>query len=347
MRIDFGRLRVSRLIVHEVPGKLQNSNQQPTLSTVETELSEDEKNYFAYKIKENLITASFEARFMPDAESPIPKLVFDNFSNSNDNFVEMSREMAKYLFECQTRVNSAGLLAVIEVSIAEQRALAILKLEKEEGMSIEINKNNGEITFDVKYISNILLSERNRVFKTGLFVAEGESIDEIDVHISDNQSSQGSSPKIATFFLEKFLGCKLKENPNIITQKFFEKTEFFINEQVEDAEEKSDYHMALISELKSGDNIINPENFCDKYIRKDQKQKYLKYLESVNMSTRPFLKNTELIDKKLKKVQMDFESGASIQATPEFFRNQMHIVSQGDGQTHIEFEDKLKQIKGK
>lgn len=155
MGIDFGRLRVSRLIVHEVPGKLQNSNQQPTLSTVETELSEDEKNYFAYKIKENLITASFEARFMPDAESPIPKLVFDNFSNSNDNFVEMSREMAKYLFECQTRVNSPGLLAVIEVSIAEQRALAILKLEKEEGMSIEINKNNGEITFDVKYISNI------------------------------------------------------------------------------------------------------------------------------------------------------------------------------------------------
>ena len=61
-----------------------------------------------------------------------------------------------------------------------------------------------------------MLSERNRVFKTGLFVAEGENIDEIDVHISDNQSSQGSSPKIATFFLEKFLGCKLKENPNIM-----------------------------------------------------------------------------------------------------------------------------------
>jgi hypothetical protein len=113
--------------------------------------------------------------------------------------------------------------------------------------------------FDVKYISNILLSERNRVFKTGLFVAEGENIDEIDVHISDNQSSQGSSSKIATFFLEKFLGCKLKENSNIITQKFFEKTEFFINEQVEDAEEKSDYHMALISEV-----------FCSSYYKSSQ-----------------------------------------------------------------------------
>jgi hypothetical protein len=347
MGIDFGRLQVSRIIVHEVPVKLQKGNQQPTLSTVETGLSEDEKNYFAYKIKENLINASFEASFMANAESPIPQLVFDYFSNSNDSFVEKSREIALYLFECQTRVNSPGLLAVIQVSIAEQRALAILKLEKEEGMSIEIKQNNGEITFDVKHISNILLSEKNRVFKTGLFVAKGENIDEIDVHISDNQSSQGSSPKIATFFLDKFLGCKLKQNSDIVTRNFFEKTELFINEQVEDAEEKSDYHMALISELKSGDNIINPENFCDKHIRKDKKHKYLNYLESVNISTRPFLKNTERIEKNIKKVQMSFESGASIYATPEFFKNQMHIVSQGDGQTRIEFEDKLKQIKGK
>ena len=189
MGIDFGRLRVNKLIVHEVPEKFLDETQLPVLSTIETELTSQEKRYFTRKIAENLSLASIAAKFMPDAESPIPKLVVNNFfKNNNSNFVEVSQKMASYLYECQNRVNSPGLLAVIEVSVVGQLALAILKLEKEEGMRIEQTKVDGEVTFDVEYISNILLSEKNRVFKAGLFFIDGEDIDieNITVWVSDN-----------------------------------------------------------------------------------------------------------------------------------------------------------------
>ena len=171
MGIDFSRLRVEKLIVHEVPGKFSEESQLPILSTIETQLSMEEKRYFTRKITENLSLASFAARFMPDAKSPIPQLVVDDFfkSKNDDDFVKLSQKMATYLYDCQTRVNPPGLLAVIEVSIAKQSGLVILKLEKEEGIRIEQNKSNGQVTFDVEYISNILLSEKNRIFKAGLF----------------------------------------------------------------------------------------------------------------------------------------------------------------------------------
>ena len=54
MGIDFGRLWVNRLIVHEVSGKFLEENQPPILSTIETILSIEEKRYFSRKITENL-----------------------------------------------------------------------------------------------------------------------------------------------------------------------------------------------------------------------------------------------------------------------------------------------------
>ena len=372
MEIDFSRLRVQKLIVHEIPEKTKGNTQKPILSTIETLLSEQEKRYFTRKITDNLSLASFAAKFMSDAGSPIPQLIVNNFFGSNNHdgsskqvmifalsilikrglsrlgslflqvyhhdFVKLSQQMAQYLYDCQTRVNSSGLLAVIEVSIAKQPALAILKLEKEEGMRIEQNKDNGEVTFDVEYISNILLSQNNKVFKAALFILDGNDIDisKVVVYISDNQNRKNSSAKVADFFLKQFLGCELRDNPNVLTQKFFEQTEKFINNQVDNPEEKAKYYLALSAELNSNNRHISPEDFCDKYFDIDKKYQYLDDLKKAGVPTNEFTKNTELIDNHLSKVQMVFDSGIMILSPSTAFQEELKLSGKGDGQVHIE-----------
>ena len=352
MGIDFSRLRVEKLIVHEVPGKFSEESQLPILSTIETQLSMEEKRYFTRKITENLSLASFAARFMPDAKSPIPQLVVDDFfkSKNDDDFVKLSQKMATYLYDCQTRVNPPGLLAVIEVSIAKQSGLVILKLEKEEGIRIEQNKSNGQVTFDVEYISNILLSEKNRIFKAGLFYLDGNNIniDNIYIYITDNQNSKYSqSNKIASFFLKDFLGCQLRDNPSVITQKFFNQTESFINKLLDQPEEQATSYLALLAELRSGDNYLSPESFGDKYFQPDKKQQYIDNLKQAGIPTNEFAKNTELLKEHLSKVQLILDSGIIITLPSTAFQEELKLSGDENGKVHIEIEDKLKQLKRK
>lgn len=350
MTIDFGRIRVEKLIVHEIPGKLQGNNQLPTLSTIETKLSPEGKRYFTRKITDNLSLTSLSAKFMPEAESPIPQLIINDFfdSKNTDDFVKMSQKMSIYLYECQTRVNSPGLLTVIQVSIAGKPGLVILKLEKEEGIRIEQNQNNGEVTFDVEYVDNILLSQKNKVFKAGVFYLEGNEInaDNIVIYVSDNQNSRYSKTQVASFFLEDFLGCKLREDPNILTQRFYSETEFFINNFVDDPEKKANYYLGLFAEIRSGDNYLCPESFGDKYLDVDKKQDYLQHLNEAGVPRNKFPKNTELI-KDSNKLQMVLNSGIIIISPSEAYQENLKLSGHGNGQVHIEINDQIKRFKGK
>lgn len=350
MTIDFGRLRVEKLIVHEIPRKSKDSNQQPVLSTIETQLSPEEKRYFTRKITDNLSLASLSARFTSEAESPVPELIVNDFFNSdtNNTFIKMSRKMAIYLYECQTRVNSPGLLAVIKVLIEGQPGLVILKLEKEEGIRIEQTESNGEVTFDVKYVNNILLSQKSRVFKAGLFYSDkkGIELEDATIYISDNQNTKYSNNQVASFFLEDFLGCKLTDNPNVLTQKFYHQTSSFINDYIDDPEEKATYYLGLLAEIRSGDRYLCPEAFSDKYLDTSKKQNYLQYLHDAGVPKNEFQKNTELL-KDSPKLQITLDSGIMILSPTGAYQENLKLSGHGDGKVHIEIDDRLKRFKGK
>ena len=350
MTIDFGRLRVEKLIVHEIPGKVKDSNQLPILSTIETKLSAEEKRYFTRKITDNLSLASLSAKFTVETESPVPQLIVNDFfdSDSDDDFIKMSQKMAVYLYDCQTRVNSPGLLAVIKVSIARKLGLVILKLEKEEGIRIQQNENNGEVTFDVEYINNILLSQKNKVFKAGLFYLEENNIDisNISIYVTDNQNTRYSKTQVASFFLEDFLGCKLRDNPNVLTQKFYHQTESFINNNIDDPEEKATYYLGLFAEIKNGDRYLCPETFSDKYLDVSKKQDYLEYLHEAGVPKNEFQKNTELI-RDSHKLQIMLGSGIIIISPSGAYQENLKLSGHGDGKVHIEIDDQLKRFKGK
>jgi hypothetical protein len=141
--------------------------------------------------------------------------------------------MARHLYLCQKGNSPEGLLTVCEVTIADRNGVAILKLEREEGARVELAGTDGKRTFSVQHLHNLMLTGRTKVYKVGLFVQAGDDLSSIEGSVCDTQRSHDST--VAHFFLEQFLGCRLREQSEITTQQFFEATENFINEKITDS----------------------------------------------------------------------------------------------------------------
>ena len=129
------------------------------------------RNYFREKAMRSLNAAGFEVISDSSIGSPVPVLISGYLLGSNGDFVNMSQRVADHLYNSQTGVNSPGLICVMEVDISGVRGIAILKLDKNEAVHIEQVSLNGNATFDLRHVKDLILSSGTRVFKAGLFYA--------------------------------------------------------------------------------------------------------------------------------------------------------------------------------
>ncbi len=217
---DLGRLRVKKIIVHAVPYHLASAvSGEPILSDVDSPLTPVIRNFFKERIASSLGSAAYEVELDASAPSPVPRLILNNLAPKANGFVAMSQEMARHLYRCQTGNSPEGLLTVCGVSVADRSGIAILKLEKEEGARVELGETDGKRTFSVQHLQDLMLTKRTKVFKVGLFVQAEAGLNSVDGWVCDTQRSYDST--VAHFFLERFLGCRLREQPEITTQRFF------------------------------------------------------------------------------------------------------------------------------
>jgi hypothetical protein len=146
--------------------------------------------------------------------------------------------------------------------------------------------------------------------------------------------------------LKRFLGCKLKKEPNVATSHFFEAEETFFNEEVEDPEKRAQYHDHVVSEMLSQSPTLSSEEFAETYLPVELRQKFVNQLEAKEVPAN-FPKNTELISKKLKKTLYEFGSGIRVVVPNEQADNHIKLTSLENGETRLEIQDRLQGVKGK
>jgi hypothetical protein len=61
----------------------------------------------------------------------------------------------------------------------------VLKLEREQGARVELAVTSGGRTFSVQHLRDLMLTERTKVFKVGLFVQTGADLASIDGAVCD------------------------------------------------------------------------------------------------------------------------------------------------------------------
>lgn len=348
MRRDLGRLRIDKIIVHEIPVRpSRGGGSQPVLSDRDSDLTQELKNFFRERITESLASAAYDVCFDPTSTSPVPLLVLDNLGARTTSFVDMSKQLASHLHNCQTGVNPAGVLTVVQASIESIPSLAILKLEKEEGVRVRQQQHQDGVTLSIEHIRDLMLTAKTKVFKVGLFVQEGTELETIHGVVSDKQRGLRPTTEVASFFLEKFLGCQLREAPEITTKRFYAATEAFINQSVADPLAKARYQIGLLAALSSEEADVSPRVFANRFMQLGDRQKYIEWLEASGVPVQPFPKNIALLEPQLHRIHLGFASGISLLATPESFDRHVTMMSLEDGRTRVQVDDKLLSVKGR
>lgn len=348
MNKDLGTLRVTKLIVHDVPVRQAGggSTATPQLSEVESTLTPDLRTYFRDRLVHTL-KGAYDVSFDPASTSPVPESVFGLLKGQRDSFVSVSQSMADHLFAVQTAVNPAGLLTVIQGTIERERCICIVKLEREEGVRIHLEEVDGQRTFSVELLRELMLTEKTRIFKASVFHQPGEAKEDIRGAVSDNQRPYASTTEVADFFLKKFLGCRLLDAPEIVTKRFFVETEAFINEDVDEPERKARYQIGLLATMASEERAIRPSTFASQHLTTTDRQQYLRRLGEGGVSDTQFDKDLSLIKSQIARVQMDFESGIAVLGSPAALESHAQITTSDSGATRIEIEDVLKGVRGR
>jgi hypothetical protein len=319
----------------------------PTYSEVESPLNAELRTFFKEKIIETVGSSSaYDVIFDGATASPVPQLVRDFLSGSGISFVEMSKSIAKHLHDAQGGVNPGGLVTVVDCGIGDNRAIGILKLEKEAGVRLRETTHEGLRTFDVSYIRDLILTRKTKLFKIGFFYPSDGGGDPAGA-VCDEQRGYMPQTEIASFFLTAFLGCRLAEDPRITTKHFFLVAQDFFNEQIEDPVDRTQALTHLLSEVTNQRTRINVREFARSSVPTQKRQPFLNYLEQQGVSVREIRKDIELIEAQTKKMALEFENGVTVVGTREAFGESVQVERARAGTARVEIRGKLKRVKGK
>jgi hypothetical protein len=331
-RLDVGELAVEGVIIHEVPERPSKAlvrageaeDTEPFVTDIECELGADFQHYLEGRIATSLSEAGFPVTMREETESVVPALVLEILEHPPDQgsppptFIDASQTMAERLHAAQGANSPTGLLAVVRGTWRKHPFVAALKLEKEEGLRIEPEEVGEQRTFRVVVERELVMTQNTKVFKTGIFRKTGQE-DEVEGWVSDAQTFGGAGKVAADFFVERFLGCRLVDQPEILTKKFFDEAEKWINRAVPDPVEKTDYERALITEMVNNKTQVVPQDFVQENFHGPHRAALLDALDDRGAPTFAFDKDTKLIARRLHEVKMRFRGGISVSIARENF----------------------------
>lgn len=290
-------LTISRAIFHFVPvRKRKDAEIEPTLMPEETPLDNESRHLIQERTKGTLSSPnSFDVEFNPHKVTPVKSLIEDFFNSSADRFIEISQQLARYLFTVQTGANSPGLLCFLDCKLKSESAAAIVKLESETGSRLFEDRGDGHRRYKMQVLKDLFLTEGTRVFKSALFLPTDAGI---RVLACDKQRSPSKEYELARFFLEEFLGCKRIESGLVLTKRFYNSAIEFANTVIPDGVQRNDLYDDLSSQLRRHTASFNVKEFIKEFVPREYRDQFLNFARQKQIPD-SFPKDTTEIRKEL------------------------------------------------
>ena len=328
-------LDISRTVFHDVPSKRLQRDSTLELSDVETILDDTKRNLLRSRLVEGLQRRGYPIVIDTSIQSPVPPAIYGNLSGAGHDFVGVSQYIAQFLYEKQLTSSANGVLVMAECRLRSRYALALIKLEKASGFLPDRSSDGGVRRFNLEYAAEVLLTERVRILKAGLFALDGTNINGVVGLVVDNQIGGRRGRAAADYFLKQFLGCKLQDNPAQITKRCFDAASRWVDTNVEDAHDRFRYQTSLQSEMLRDVNTIELEQFAIEHLEIRYQSEFLKQMVDANVPTHSFLKDIEHIRHNLRRVQTEVADGIQVVTGADMSSSQVSMVVNDDGSTTI------------
>lgn len=321
MPIQIPGIHVDELVLHELSrqSRPQRGTEGPTLSEAPSPLDEELREFLSARISSMAGSRDcFPAKFDATAD----RTVYDAVSRWREEqmaLVAMSQQLAVRLSGVQSQAMSPGILAVASCAVAQERTIAILKLEKESGVRLErgTTKEGGTL-LGLRTVRELILSERTRFFKQAYIRHTGR---EFEIHVTDTQRA-GSTPA-ANFFLGAFLGGRLAVDARVATRDFLDASVRFLNEEVSQPEERQELALDLISYLRANRPEINVERFAEEHLPAALRDPFRDFIVEAGVPLGNIVRDVSLVASRLQRVRLVGDSGIVVVGSAEAFEERV------------------------
>jgi hypothetical protein len=243
-------------------------------------------------------------------------------------------------------VSPVGLVMVITGKLDSEGCLIIAKMEHEEGMRVQPTSTvDGKRTYKAEYLKDLILGEGTKVFKVGVFKKSGaEPGKKLSGEVVDAQQVGGA---VAAYFVE-YLGCMFTQRADVLTEKFFKETQRFISRVSKgDPEKTAEYEIALLSEMQSGAQRLNPEVFAQVHLRRADRDDYLATMSSAGLPLKGFQKDNDLVKSTIRRMKVQTSRGATVLVPPDMYQDGSLTVQKLDEEiSTVTLTDRITGITG-
>lgn len=331
---EFINLNISKIITHEV-FKRDEEKQivPPTLNNELTILSVNGLSVLTDRIVSVLgkDSKSVEMDIANRGTGSAYALVKDIFgNNTNENFIEKSKDITKILTTAQVSRNIPGGVVIIINGTSgygddKYDLVLVIKAELQSGFRKTHSHNT------IEYINDLLLTPHQKMYKIGAFL---QNKDKAKAFVYDYNISKTDEQGLATYFYSTFLGFAMLHTNKYFTSKFYNGTKEFINsiKNISD-EKKYDLNTHLYSYMKA-DTIatISLADFSEYISDAPLKDEYISFMRREIFKDETFdrsiTKDIADIKSKLRTRRMEFTSGIKILGLSEDFEKNVKIINQ-------------------
>jgi hypothetical protein len=346
--MDLGTFFVDQIVVHDVPrNNVTTTPADITFSDQASPLNAELRNFFKEKTSQSLGRHGYLVEHDPDQDSPVPALIAAVLTDPLQ-LIPSSRDIARHLYDSQPAVSNAGLLVALLGRVQSGACLGILKLEREDAIRVEeTTLPDGGKTFSVAHLRDLMLGKHTRLFKASAFHMPGAGVDTLAGLVSDDQRGYNPTTEVATFFLARFLGARLRTAPDVATKSFFEASQKWIETEVVEPEKKARYEIALLSEMNRQANTLTPNTFANENLDVDDRQSYRTSLGAAEAPTVSFEKDLKLVAPRVKRLSLRFvESKLKLSGTPEDVEKFVTVNPTDSEAAPVEIHDRIDGVSG-
>lgn len=283
--LPYENINIQRMIVHTVD---HHKFTEPRLSDLDSPVNEDVQFFLRRHIvnnREHRYARSGVFLDAPNAEDADFRTACDELLASPAEFIAKSKEIAQHLFRSisTNRKISPGELVVAtftDGSKAGKPWLALLKMDPEDGFIGDREETEEGVRIILRRVPNVL--PNSELQKCAFILPQDSRTNKRHLIVLDQQTARrGAMRMVATFFVSKFLQCRVDLNKKEKTNAFVVGSFDFSGSKkgvwTEEQREKLDAAVATALESDSVDvelvartAISNP----------DEQEEYIKYIRS-------------------------------------------------------------------
>lgn len=333
-------LQLEQVVLHGIKKALRGSGIEPDLTDEESPLSDQVRVF----LETQLSSAMKHRREIVEEPnmSTLPNLIRDVWSGTT-SLLDASQVLARNLQSTQPGIGSEGLLMVAKTRSADGPGFLVAKLEHEKGTSAELETNAaGMRVFATTFLDNLFFTEGSKVYKIGYFPLPADVTAPLPAFVVDRQVS---GTDVAVYFRETYLGCAWKEKPEIMTERFVDTVQAWID-TVADPEKRSRYQLALITDLQSRDDFLSMSGFASRYLDDGDRDSFTRHA-SQTLPAANLTKDLTLVETRIANVRLDTRSGTVVIATPQAIDDGIVTVkNEPSGATVITVADEITKTSG-